>query len=263
MKEKRTEKREEILLVEDDSSLNRAVSLKLSREGYEVYTAATLKEAWEICCAHSIALIICDIGLPDGSGLDFCEKVRASAGSPDAGTGMKNGADCVFLFLTALDTETDIINGYEAGGDDYVTKPFSLAVLLSKVNAIMERYGKMSGGSEGDAGASGEKGCMIQSGGIVYDSRRNTVSKDGVYLKLTANEQKLLIYFLENPMRILSKNQLLEAIWDAEGNFVDDNTVAVNIRRLREKVEEDPSKPAVIKNVRGLGYVWERECERL
>ena len=169
----------------------------------------------------------------------------------------------MFLFLTALDTETDIINGYEAGGDDYVTKPFSLAVLLSKVNAIMERYGKMSGGSEGDAGASGAKGCMIQSGGIVYDSRRNTVSKDGVYLKLTANEQKLLIYFLENPMRILSKNQLLEAIWDAEGNFVDDNTVAVNIRRLREKVEEDPSKPAVIKNVRGLGYVWEKECERL
>ena len=175
----------------------------------------------------------------------------------------ENGGSCIFLFLTALDTETDIINGYEAGGDDYVTKPFSLAVLISKVTAIMERYGKLSGGSEGDAGVSGEPGCIIQSGGIVYDSRRNTVMKDGIPLKLTANEQKLLICFLENPMRILSKNQLLEAIWDVEGNFVDDNTVAVNIRRLREKVEEDPSKPALIKNVRGLGYVWERESERL
>lgn len=250
----------EILLVEDDSSLRRAVSLKLTREGYEVHTAETLKEAWEICRTCSLALIICDIGLPDGSGLDFCEKVRASGKMQEKDTAEKGNADCVFLFLTAMDTETDIINGYEAGGDDYITKPFSLAVLISKVNAIMERYGSRAGADDVHAEAAG---TVLRSGSISFDSGRSMVTRDGEILALTANEQKLLIYFLENPMKILSKNQLLAAIWDVDGDFVDDNTVAVNIRRLREKIEDDPSKPVLIKNVRGLGYIWERECERL
>lgn len=253
-------KRGEILLVEDDSSLRRAVSLKLTREGYEVHTAETLKEAWEICRTRSLALIICDIGLPDGSGLDFCEKVRASGKMQEEGSPQNGNADCVFLFLTAMDTETDIINGYEAGGDDYITKPFSLAVLISKVNAIMERYGSRA---ETDSVCAEAGGSVIQSGNISFDSSRNMVTRDGEILALTANEQKLIVYFLENPMKILSKNQLLAAIWDVDGDFVDDNTVAVNIRRLREKIEDDPSKPVLIKNVRGLGYIWERECERL
>lgn len=253
-------KRGEILLVEDDSSLRRAVSLKLTREGYEVHTAETLKEAWEICRTCSLALIICDIGLPDGSGLDFCEKVRASGKIQEEGTAQNGNADCVFLFLTAMDTETDIINGYEAGGDDYITKPFSLAVLISKVNAIMERYGSRAEADDAHVEAAG---TVLRSGSISFDSSRNMVTRDGEILALTANEQKLLIYFLENPMKILSKNQLLAAIWDVDGDFVDDNTVAVNIRRLREKIEDDPSKPVLIKNVRGLGYIWERECERL
>lgn len=250
----------DILLVEDDSSLRRAVSLKLTREGYEVHTAETLKEAWEICQERSLALIICDIGLPDGSGLDFCEKVRASGKMQEKDTAENGNAECVFLFLTAMDTETDIINGYEAGGDDYITKPFSLAVLISKVNAIMERYGNRGGADVVHAEAAG---AVLRSGDISFDSGRNMVTRDGEILALTANEQKLLIYFLENPMKILSKNQLLAAIWDVDGDFVDDNTVAVNIRRLREKIEDDPSKPVLIKNVRGLGYIWERECERL
>ena len=253
-------KRGEILLVEDDSSLRRAVSLKLTREGYEVHTAETLKEAGEICRTRSLALIICDIGLPDGSGLDFCEKVRASDKIQKEDPAQSGNAGCVFLFLTAMDTETDIINGYEAGGDDYITKPFSLAVLISKVNAIMERYGSRAGADDTHAEAAG---AVLRSGSISFDSSRNMVTRDGEILALTANEQKLLIYFLENPMKILSKNQLLAAIWDVDGDFVDDNTVAVNIRRLREKIEDDPSKPVLIKNVRGLGYIWERECERL
>lgn len=253
-------KKNSILLVEDDSSLRRAVSLKLTREGYEVHTAETLKEAWEICRARSLTLIICDIGLPDGSGLDFCEKVRAFGKIQEADITKSGNADCIFLFLTAMDTETDIINGYEAGGDDYITKPFSLAVLISKVNAIMERYGNRV---ETDTAYSGEAGPAIRSGSIYFDRSRNMVIKEGEVLSLTANEQKLLIYFLENPLKILSKNQLLSAIWDVDGEFVDDNTVAVNIRRLREKIEDDPSKPVLIKNVRGLGYIWERECERL
>lgn len=95
------------------------------------------------------------------------------------------------------------------------------------------------------------------------DTEKNRASKGGEFLSLTANEQKLLTFFMENPMKVLSKKQLLEAIWDIDGNFVDDNTVAVNIRRLREKIEDDPSSPVFIKNIRGLGYIWERECEKL
>ena len=108
----------------------------------------------------------------------------------------------------------------------------------------------------------GSRETVIRSGSIELFSYENRVKKNGQYLTLTANEQKLLSYFMQNPMRILSKNQLLEAIWDIDGNFVDENTLAVNIRRLREKIEDDPSNPVFLKNVRGLGYIWERTCEK-
>lgn len=228
----------EILLVEDDESIQRAVSLKLTKEGYTVHSASSIREAEELYSIHNVPLIICDVGLPDGSGLDFCLDIRSNS-------------SVMFLFLTAMDSEIDIINGYEAGADDYITKPFSLAVLISKVNAIMKRC------------ASNESEYVIRSGSIELFLNENRAKKDGEYLNLTANEQKLLLYFMQNPMRIISKNQLLEAIWDIDGSFVDDNTVAVNIRRLREKIEDDPSNPAVIRNIRGLGYIWERECEGL
>lgn len=229
----------EILLIEDDDSLNRAVGLKLVKEGYTVYAASSVKEAERLYQAHAVSVIICDIGLPDGSGLDFCMAVRQNSGK------------VLFLFLTALDTEADMLNGYEAGADDYITKPFSMAVLVSKVNAMMKR-------------CSLEKiKSRIQSGSVTLFLDENRVKKDGEYLSLTLNETKILTCFMQNPMRILSKNQLLEAIWDIDGSYVDDNTVAVNIRCLREKIEDNPSQPALIKNVRGLGYIWERECERL
>lgn len=243
-----------ILLVEDDKSLNRAVSLKLSREGYEVYSADSAAQAWEFYNLHDVPLIICDVGLPDGNGLELCMKIRAQEQADKA------AAKAVFLFLTAMDAETDIINGYEAGGDDYVTKPFSLAVLISKVNAIMSRYGQNEAG--GQDGSRKEIG-VIRSGDVSFYAEAGRAEKNGELLSLTANEFRLLSYFMKNPMKILSKNQLLAAIWDVDGNFVDDNTVAVNIRRLREKIEDDPSKPDVIKNIRGLGYIWERECEKL
>lgn len=227
-----------ILIVEDEESINRAVSAKLAKEGYTVYSAASVKEAEDMYRQYSVELIICDINLPDGSGLDFCEFVRKEN-------------DIMFLFLTALDTEIDMINGYEAGADDYITKPFSLAVLCEKVKAIMRRRG----GRENEN--------VIVSGSITLFLSENRAKKDGEYLNLTANEQKLLIYFMENPGRILSKNSLLSAIYDIDGNFVDENTLAVNIRRLREKIEKDPSKPSIIKNVRGLGYIWEEDCRKL
>ena len=154
----------------------------------------------------------------------------------------------MFLFLTAQDTEIDMVNGYEAGADDYITKPFPLMVLISKVNAIMRR-------------SKPEEKFVLCSGDIMFDLKQNRAKRSGAYLALTANEQKLLLLFLKTPMQILSKNQLLESLWDSGGNFVDENTLAVNIRRLREKIETDPSHPVYIKNIRGLGYIWERTCE--
>ncbi len=229
-------KRGEILLVEDDESMNRAVSLKLSREGYTVYRAASRSEADELYRMHPVQLVICDIDLPDGNGLDFCAHVRADS-------------DVMFLFLTAFGTEEDMLKGYQAGADDYIAKPFYLAALISKVNAIMKRR------------VADIEPVILSSGSIALYLAENRVKKDGEYLALTAKEQRLLVFFMKNPMRILTKNQLLEAIWDIDGNFVDENTLAVNIRRLREKIEADPSQPSYLKNVRGLGYIWEKNVE--
>lgn len=225
-----------ILLLEDDESLRRSISFKLSREGYTVHEAPDLKTAKSLCPEHTISLVICDINLPDGSGLDFCAELRRKS-------------DILILFLTALDAETDMIKGYDAGADDYITKPFSLTVLISKVNAMIKRH------------VPGKAETVIRSGSIELLSHENRTKKDGRYLTLTANEQKLLSCFMHNPLHILSKNQLLAAVWDIDGNFVDENTLAVNIRRLREKIEDDPSNPVFLKNVRGLGYIWEKSCE--
>lgn len=227
---------QEILLLEDDDSLNHSVSLKLKREGYTVYSAFTVEDALDFFQNKNLSLIICDISLPDGSGLDFCSQVRKES-------------DILFLFLTALDREEDIMAGYRQGADDYITKPFSLPVLVSKVNALLKRFPS-------------EDPQAVISDNITLFPEEKRAMKNGVYLNLTAKEYSLLSFFMENPMRILSKNQLLEAIWDIDGNFVDENTLSVNIRRLREKIEDNPSAPVLLKNVRGLGYIWERKCKK-
>ncbi|MCM1143916.1 MAG: response regulator transcription factor [Blautia sp.] len=228
----------EILLIEDDDSLNRAISLKLSQEGYQVYRAESVGEAELLWKKHPTPMIICDVDLPDGNGVDFCVRIRKES-------------DVVFLFVTAMDTETDVAKGYAAGADDYITKPFYLTALMAKVNAMMKRY----------AGEAGPE--RLLSGSLLFDKAQNRVKKEDNYISLTAKEQSLLSFFLLNPMRILSKNQLLEAIWEIDGEFVDDNTLAVNIRRLREKIEEDPSHPIYLKNVRGLGYIWEQTVSKM
>lgn len=226
---------QEILLLEDDDSLNHSVSLKLKKDGYTVHSAFTMKEAFALFRQFSPSLIICDITLPDGSGLDFCSRIRQES-------------DVLFLFLTALDREEDMMAGYRQGADDYITKPFSLAVLTSKVNALLKRFPT-------------ELPKTIVSGNITLYPEEKRAVKDGVNLTLTAREYSLLAFFMENPMRVLSRGQLLESIWDIEGSFVDENTLSVNIRRLREKIEDDPSSPTFLKNIRGLGYIWERKCE--
>ncbi|MDE6213722.1 MAG: response regulator transcription factor [Lachnospiraceae bacterium] len=227
---------QEILLLEDDDSLNHSVSLKLKKEGYTVHSAFSIEEAAKLFQTFSISLVLCDITLPDGSGLEFCSRIRKES-------------NVLFLFLTALDTEEDMMLGYAHGADDYIAKPFSLSVLVSKVNAMLKRLPS-------------ENPKSLVSGNIILYPEENRVTKNGALLTLTAREYSLLAFFMENPMRILSRNQLLEAIWDINGNYVDENTLSVSIRRLREKIEDDPSAPAILKNVRGLGYIWERKCEK-
>lgn len=195
-----------------------------------------MKEALSFFHNKNFSLIICDVSLPDGNGLDFCSRVRQES-------------DVLFLFLTALDREEDIVAGYRQGADDYITKPFSMAALTAKVGALLKRFPT-------DAPKS------IVSGDVTLFPQEGRVVKGNQNLALTAKEYSLLSFFMENPMRILSRNQLLEAIWDIEGNFVDENTLSVNIRRLREKIEDDPSAPVILKNIRGLGYIWERKCEK-
>ena len=227
----------QILLIEDDEDLLLSVGRKLERSGYTVYKAADLKQARRLYEKYPVPLILCDIDLPDGSGLDLCREIREHS-------------DVLFLFLTAMDTEEDMIKGYAMGADDYITKPFYPEVLVSKVNAMFAREDK------------GEKKTRIVCDGLILYTEEKKAQKDGENLNLTAREYALLEYLMMNPMRILSKNLVLGAIWDKEEAFVDENTLAVNIRRLREKIETDPSNPAYIRNVRGLGYIWERNCVR-
>ena len=223
-----------ILLLEDDKSLNRGISLKLQKEGYEVLSAFGVTEAEEVFRTNQIDLIISDITMNDGNGLDFAREVRKKS-------------DVHILFLTALDQEVDIVNGYDVGADDYITKPFSLMVLISKVNAIMRRIESRQNGSEETGELYAEDICM--------QSVQMKVYKGGEELNLSKKEIQLLHYFLEHPGQIISKEQILEAVWGLDGHFVDDNTVPVTISRLKKRLSSK-EEGEYIKNVRGLGYLW-------
>ena len=226
-----------ILLLEDDTSLNRGISLKLEKEGYEVLSAAGVSRAEEMFRENEVA-IISDITREDGDGLEFCRNIRRTS-------------DVHLIFLTALDQEVDIVNGYDAGADDYITKPFSLMVLISKVNALMRRIGQDQE----------EHGQILVSGSIRVQCREMRVYKEETEILLSKKEMQLLLHFLEYPKQIISKEQILEAVWDMDGQFVDDNTVPVTISRLKKKIagEEDYE---YIKNVRGLGYLWTAEVSK-
>ena len=223
-----------ILLLEDYKSLNRGISLKLQKEGYEVLSAFGVTEAEEVFHTNQIDLIISDITMNDGNGLDFAREVRKKS-------------NVHILFLTALDQEVDIVNGYDVGADDYITKPFSLMVLISKVNAIMRRIESKQNGSEETGELYAEDICM--------QSVQMKVYKGGEELNLSKKEIQLLHYFLEHPGQIISKEQILEAVWGLDGQFVDDNTVPVTISRLKKRLSSN-EEGEYIKNVRGLGYLW-------
>ena len=220
-----------ILLLEDDLSLINGLSFAFQKQGYETDIARTVAEAEQFRQQGSYDLLVLDVSLPDGSGFDFCRKVRLDSKVP-------------ILFLTASDEETSIIMGLDMGGDDYITKPFKLGVLLSRMNALLRRAGNFQQDTE------------LESHGIRVQLLEGQAYKDGKLLDLTAAEYKLLCFFMQNPGRILSPEQILDKLWDSEGNYLDSSTLTVYIRRLRMKVEDDPGNPRRILTVRRMGYKW-------
>lgn len=221
-----------LFLLEDDLSLINGLSFALKKQGYEITVARTTLEADVLWKRGEYDLAVLDVSLPDGSGFDFCKKIRKTSKVP-------------IMFLTAADEETDIIMGLDIGGDDYITKPFKLAVFLSRINALLRR-------SENFGTAVTE----LISGGICIQLLKGEVYKRGELVELTASEYKLLCLFMENPDQILSQEQILGRLWDVGGSYVDNNSLTVYIRRLRTKIEDDPGEPKRIVTVRGMGYKW-------
>lgn len=220
-----TNMKKNILLIEDDRNLNRGIALRLEKEGYHVFSALGVKQAEELFHKMNIDLIISDITLEDGSGLDFCQSIRKKS-------------KVYIIFLTALDKELDIVNGYDIGADDYITKPFSLMVLTSKVNALIRRINS-------------DTSSNLQSEDILISLQEMKAYKNDKQLLLSKKELQLLIFLMEHAKQIVSKEQILEHVWDTDGQFVDDNTVSVNISRLKGKLGDD-----YIQNARGMGYIW-------
>ncbi|HIQ72812.1 MAG TPA: response regulator transcription factor [Candidatus Cottocaccamicrobium excrementipullorum] len=223
-----------IFLVEDDLSLIHGLSFAIKKQGYELTIARTSLEAEQLWANGNYDLVILDVTLPDGSGFDLCQKIRSSSKIP-------------IMFLTAADEETDMIMGLDIGGDDYMTKPFKLAVFLSRVNALLRRSENFN---------QRQTEPELQSNGIRVQFLKQNVTKNGVPLSLTANEYKLLCLLMENPNIVLSSEQILSKLWDCEEKYIDNNSLTVYIRRLRKKIEDNPADPQKIVTVRRMGYKW-------
>lgn len=221
-----------ILLIEDDLSLINGLSFAIKKQGYEVEVAQTSLEADAVWAEGKYDLIILDVSLPDGSGFDICKRIRQTSKVP-------------IIFLTAADEETDIIMGLDIGGDDYITKPFKLAVFMSRINALLRRSDNFS-----------KTDTELNSNGIRVELLKGEVYKNGERIELTASEYKLLCLFMENPDIVLSPERILGRLWDCNESYVDNNTLTVYIRRLRAKIEDNSSEPKRIVTVRGMGYKW-------
>lgn len=221
-----------ILLLEDDLSLINGLSFVFKKQGFELSIARTLKEAEGMWKDGKYDLLILDVSLPDGCGFEFCKKVRLTSKVP-------------IIFLTASDEETSIIMGLDIGGDDYITKPFKLGVFVSRINALLRRANSFQA-----------MDTELQSNGIKVLLLQGQVFKNGVRLDLTAVEYKLLCLFMRNPNMVLTKEQILDKLWDCDGNYIDSSTLTVYMRRLRMKIEDNPSEPQMLLTVRGMGYKW-------
>lgn len=221
-----------IFFVEDDLSLLSGLSFAIKKQGYELDIARTILEAEALWASEKYDLAILDVSLPDGSGYELCKEMRKTSKIP-------------IMFLTAADEEADIIMGLDIGGDDYITKPFKLAVLLSRIHALLRRSEHFN---QADA--------ELASNGIKVQLLKREVYKNGQLLDLTASEYKLLCLLMENPKIVLSPEQILSKLWDCDENYLDNNTLTVYIRRLRTKIEDNPGEPEKILTVRRMGYKW-------
>lgn len=223
----------DIFLLEDDEAIGIGLTYSLENEGYNVTLAKSVKEAEKIIDEKEFSLYILDLTLPDGSGYDVCKRIKAKGDLP-------------VIFLTAYDDEVNVIMGFELGADDYISKPFRVKELMLRIKSVMRRYSNET--SDG----------IIKINNLKINTNEAKVYKNNEEIILTAMEYRLLLILLSNREKVLSRTALLENIWDVAGDFVEDNTLTVYIKRLRDKIEEDPAKPEFIKTVRGLGYVIEK-----
>lgn len=221
-----------LLLLEDDDAIGVGLSYSLTNEGYEVTRAETVQEALDSIKNTVFDLYILDLTLPDGNGYEVCREIKQQGDYP-------------VIFLTAFDDEVNVVMGLELGADDYITKPFRLKELLARIKSVLRRYSNQ------------------QADGVIHykelDVSTNDakVYKGGEEIVLTAMEYRLLLILLHNRGMILSRNNLLENLWDVSGDFVNDNTLTVYMKRLRDKIEDDTASPVYIKTVRGQGYLME------
>lgn len=218
-----------VLIVEDDIALSKGISLALKCKDYDIFIADTLNGAIKVINEYEIDLIILDINLPDGSGLDLLSRVRKQSQVP-------------IIMLSANDTESDIVTGLELGANDYVTKPFSLMILRARVNAQL-RNSNFSG-----------KAIIIDD--FQFDFESMEYKKGNIVIELSKTEQKLLKVLIENKGNVLERDQLMDKIWTDGCDFVDENALSVTVKRLRDKLEENSSKPKYIKTIYGIGYSW-------
>jgi len=217
-----------ILIIEDDTDLKEGLSFSFSNEGHQVTEAETKRDGLREIANGHFDIVLLDCNLPDGTGFELCKEVRSYSDIP-------------IIMLTARDTELDEIKALELGVDDYLSKPFSLGVLKARMKRILHEKAET---------------VKITAGPLLIDQSTCKVCKRGKEVQLSKLEYRLLLYLIENRNHILSKEQILEKIWDSDGKYVDSNTVSVNISRLRTKIEDDGSNPVWIKTVHGIGYIW-------
>lgn len=224
-----------ILIIEDDSDLREGLAFALELEGYETAQARTLRDARALLEETPWDLLLLDCNLPDGSGFNLVAELHGVCATP------------VFM-LTARNTEMDEVKALELGVVDYMSKPFSLAVLRARIRRILQAQ---------------TPSAMVTSGGITIDRKAAQVFRGEKKIDLSKIEYQLLCYLVENREQVLTKEQILARVWDAQGKFVDENTLSVTIRRLRAKIERDPKHPELIRTVHGIGYVWKSEEEKV
>ena len=219
-----------ILFVEDDATIAMGVEYSLKQDGFQVSLAHRLEEARDLLKRQPFDLVLLDLGLPDGSGYELCKEIRAAGDTP-------------IIILSARDEEASIVLGLDLGADDYLTKPFRLRELISRMKAVLRRQGPVEASDR-----------TLICGDVTVFTQRAKAYKNGREVLLTALEYRLLLTLILNQGRVLTRTQILAQIWDVDEDFVNDNTLTVYIKRLREKLEDDPQNPALIKTVRGLGY---------